>query len=136
MGAWTQENKDAIVEAYEAEEPTIENTEEIVQMIAEDSAEDEDLYGEVRTVNAVRRILSNAKVYVKKEVPKAKEKEKKARVTPKAKALARFAAVCELNEVEFALDEDDTKKMTAKVLEAVIGIFGQVGEALPEEEDE
>ena len=135
MGTWTQEQKNAIVEAYEVEEPTVETSEEIVNMIAEDSKEDPDLYGEVRTVNAVRRILSNAKVYIKKEVATKAKGEKKTRVTPKAKALADFTAILKLNDVEFSLDDDDTKKMTAKVLEAVIELVGQIGQALPEKEE-
>ena len=129
--AWTDKDKDAIVEAYESEDPSAETSEEIVNLIAEDSEADPELYGEVRTVNAIRRILTNAKVYVKKEPAKAATATKKPKVTAKAKALAAFAAICELNSLEFSLDEDDTKKMTAKVLDAVVDLVGQVGEALP-----
>lgn len=70
--AWTDEQKNAIVEAYEVEEPTPETSEEIVQMLSDDSQDDD----EPRTVNAIRRILSNAKVYVKKETAVAKDKPK------------------------------------------------------------
>ena len=58
--AWTEDQKQAIIEAYE--EPT---PEEIVQMLSADT----------------------------------QEEEKKARVTPKAKALAAFTAICTLNAI-------------------------------------
>jgi len=134
--AWTEEQKTSVVEAYLAEEPTPDTIEEIVQMFSDDTQDDD----EPRSVNAIRRILTNAEVYVKKEPAKAASKksggEKKPRVTPKAKALANFVAICELNGAEFSLDEEDTKKITAKVLEAIIDLVGQVGTPLPDVEED
>jgi len=55
--SWTDEKKEQAIEAYKAEEPTPENSMEIVKAIAEDLEE---------SVNGVRMILTKAGVYVKK----------------------------------------------------------------------
>ena len=55
--AWTDESKAQAVEMYTAEEPTPENSMEIVKMIAEELGE---------SPNGVRMILSKADVYVRK----------------------------------------------------------------------
>ena len=55
--AWTDESKEQAVEMYTAEEPTPENSMEIVKMIAEELGE---------SPNGVRMILTKAGVYVKK----------------------------------------------------------------------
>jgi len=60
--AWTDEAKAQAVEMYTAEEPTPENSMEIVKMIAEELGE---------SPNGVRMILTKAGVYVKK-TPAAK----------------------------------------------------------------
>jgi transposase-like protein len=57
MSNWTDESKAQAVEMYTAEEPTPENSMEIVKMIAEDLGE---------SPNGVRMILTKAGVYVKK----------------------------------------------------------------------
>jgi len=56
--AWTDESKEQAVEMYTAEEPTPENSMEIVKMIAEELGE---------SPNGVRMILTKAGVYVKKK---------------------------------------------------------------------
>jgi len=55
--AWTDESKEQAVEMYTAEEPTPENSMEIVKMIFEELGE---------SPNGVRMILTKAGVYVKK----------------------------------------------------------------------
>lgn len=55
--AWTDESKAQAVEMYTAEDPTPENSMEIVKMIAEELGE---------SPNGVRMILSKADVYVRK----------------------------------------------------------------------
>lgn len=62
MSTWTDELKEQAVEMYTAEEPTPENSMEIVQMVAEEIGQ---------TPNGVRMILTKAGVYVKK-TPAAK----------------------------------------------------------------
>ena len=60
--AWTDEAKTQAVEMYTAEEPTPENSMEIVKMVAEELGE---------SPNGVRMILTKAGVYVRK-TPAAK----------------------------------------------------------------
>tara|TARA_B100001094_G_scaffold324431_1_gene377022 strand:- start:5199 stop:5669 length:471 start_codon:yes stop_codon:yes gene_type:complete len=60
--AWTDEAKAQAVEMYTAEEPTPDNSMEVVKMIAEELGE---------SPNGVRMILTKAGVYVKK-TPAAK----------------------------------------------------------------
>ena len=60
--AWTDEAKAQAVEMYTAEEPTPENSMEIVKMVAEELGE---------SPNGVRMILTKAGVYVRK-TPAAK----------------------------------------------------------------
>ena len=55
--AWTDESKEQAVEMYTAEEPTPENSMEVVQTVAEELGQ---------TPNGVRMILTKAGVYVKK----------------------------------------------------------------------
>ena len=57
MSNWTDESKAQAVEMYTAEEPTPDNSMEIVKMIAEELGE---------SPNGVRMILTKAGVYVKK----------------------------------------------------------------------
>ena len=60
--AWTDESKEQAVEMYTAEEPTPDNSMEIVKMVAEELGE---------SPNGVRMILTKAGVYVRK-TPAAK----------------------------------------------------------------
>ena len=60
--AWTDEKKAEVIEAYEAQNPTPENSMEIVAEIAEEFDE---------SPNGVRMVLTKAGVYVKK-APAAK----------------------------------------------------------------
>ena len=57
MSNWTDESKAQAVEMYTAEEPTPENSMEIVKMVADELGE---------SPNGVRMILTKAGVYVKK----------------------------------------------------------------------
>ena len=57
MSTWTDELKEQAVEMYTAEEPTPENSMEIVKMVADELGE---------SPNGVRMILTKAGVYVKK----------------------------------------------------------------------
>jgi len=55
--AWTDEKKQAVIEAYEAAEPTAENSMEVVKELAEEYEE---------SPNGIRMILTKAGVYIKK----------------------------------------------------------------------
>ena len=106
--AWTDEKKAQAVEMYEAEQPTPENSMEIVKMIAEEIEE---------SLNGVRMILTKAGVYVKK-TPAAGSSaggEKKATGgTRVSKAAAIEALTAALSDAGQEVDEEIVSKLTGK----------------------
>ena len=107
--AWTDESKAQAVEMYEAEQPTPENSMEIVKMIAEELEE---------SPNGVRMILTKAGVYVKK-TPAAggssSSSEKKATGgTRVSKAAAIEALTAALGDAGQEVDEEIVSKLTGK----------------------
>ena len=106
--AWTDESKAQAVEMYEAEQPTPENSMEIVKMIAEELEE---------SPNGVRMILTKAGVYVKK-TPAAGgsgSSEKKATGgTRVSKAAAIEALTAALGDAGQEVDEEIVSKLTGK----------------------
>ena len=104
--AWTDESKAQAVEMYEAEQPTPENSMEIVKMIAEELEE---------SPNGVRMILTKAGVYVKK-TPAAGSGEKKAGGggTRVSKAAAIEALTAALSDAGQEVDEEIVGKLTGK----------------------
>lgn len=59
---WTEEQKQQVIEAYQAQNPTAENSLEIVQELAQEYEQ---------SANGVRMILVQAGVYVKKDAAAA-----------------------------------------------------------------
>jgi len=104
--AWTDEEKQAAVEAYEAAEPTAENSAEIVKQIAEDMGQ---------SPNGVRMILIKAGVYIKVS-PAAVSKGGSSnggggRVN---KAAAQEALTTALQDAGADVDEEIISKLTGK----------------------
>jgi len=101
---WTDELKQQVIETYQDQNPTPENSMEIVKEIAD---------GIGATPNGVHMILSKAEVYVKKQAPKTTEKSSGG---PKRKGKAE--AIEELKEAISAqgveLDESILDKLTGK----------------------
>jgi hypothetical protein len=104
---WTDESKAQAIEAYTNEEPTPENSMEIVKAIAEDMGE---------SPNGVRMILTKAGVYVKKTPAAASGGAKAAPTggTRISKAGAQEALTAALNDAGVAIDEDIVSKLTGK----------------------
>jgi transposase-like protein len=104
--AWTDEKKAQAVEMYETEQPTPENSMEVVKMIAEEIEE---------SPNGVRMILTKAGVYVKK-TPAASTGEKKAATvgTRVSKAAAIEALTAALGDAGQEVDEEIVNKLTGK----------------------
>lgn len=104
--AWTDEKKAQAVEMYETEQPTPENSMEVVKMIAEELEE---------SPNGVRMILTKAGVYVKK-TPAAATGEKKAATggTRVSKAAAIEALTAALGDAGQEVDEEIVSKLTGK----------------------
>lgn len=104
--AWTDEKKETAVEMYTTENPTPENSMEIVKDIAEKLEE---------SPNGVRTILSKAGVYVKKSpaaVAGSSSTGGGSKRVSKADAIERLTAALEARNVE--VDEDITNKLTGK----------------------
>lgn len=101
---WTDELKEKAVKMYLDSGPTPENSMEIVKEVAEELD---------KTPNGVRRILSNAEVYVKKEAATGKaETGDKPKKVSKADAVAGLKTIIESTGQE--VDDDVISKMTGK----------------------
>ena len=104
--AWDDDKKAAVIAAYEEQNPTPENSMEIVKEIADEYEE---------SPNGVRMILSKAGVYVKK-TPAAtgsgtSSNGGSSRVS---KAAAQEALVAALTDVGAEIDNDIVEKLTGK----------------------
>ena len=114
---WTEELKDEVVEAYEAQNPTAENTMDIVKSLAEEFD---------KTPNGVRMILTKKGVYVRKEVAKASagtgtSGDKPKRVN-KAEAIAGLKKVIENAGKE--VDDDICDRLTGKAAVYITELLG------------
>jgi hypothetical protein len=110
--AWTDETKQTAIDAYLAGNPTPENSTELVKQIAEDLEE---------SPNGVRMILSQAKVYVKKEVGGTATKTTGTKTTAtgdKAPRVSKESQIAELRALIEArgaeVDDEVLSKMTGK----------------------
>lgn len=104
--AWTDEQKATAIEMYTSEEPTPENSMEIVKSIAEQIDQ---------SANGVRMILTKANVYVKKAPSASPKGESSSSAgTRVSKAAAQEALVAVLTDVGAEIDEDIVSKLTGK----------------------
>jgi hypothetical protein len=112
---WTDEEKDAVIKAYLAAEPTAENSVEVVKGIAEEYE---------RPANGVRMILSKAQVYIKKEVTATKataaEGDKPKRVS-KAECIAELTSA--LTDAGQEPDSAILDKLTGKAAQYFTGVI-------------
>ena len=103
--AWTDEKKAEVIAAYEAADPTPENSMEIVKEIAEDFEE---------SPNGVRMILTKAGVYVKKTPASGGEKKATTGGTRVSKAAAVEALTAAISDAGQEADEEILSKLTGK----------------------
>jgi len=104
--AWDDDKKAAVVEAYEAAEPTPETSMEIVKEIAEEYDE---------SPNGVRMVLTKAGVYVKKTPAASGSKSSSSTGgTRVSKAAAQEALVAAITDAGQEVDEDVVSKLTGK----------------------
>lgn len=116
--AWTEEDKQAAVDAYTAEEPTAENSMEIVKMIADDMGQ---------SANGVRMILTRAGVYVKKAPASGSASSgSSSGGTRVSKAAAQEALTAALTDAGVEIDEDIISKMTGKAAQYFADAFSKV----------
>ena len=115
--AWDDDKKAAVVAAYEEQNPTPENSMEIVKEIADEFDE---------SPNGVRMILSKAGVYVKK-TPAAgsgSSSSTSSGGSRVSKAAAQEALIAALTDVGAEIDNDIVEKLTGKAAMYFAGIIG------------
>ena len=117
--AWDDEKKAAVIEQYEAANPTPENSMEIVAELAEEFEE---------SPNGVRMILTKAGVYIKKAPASGGAKATSnggggGRVS-KAAAIESLSAA--INDAGQAVDEEILSKLTGKAAVYFTGVISAI----------
>lgn len=118
MSDWTDELKQEVIEAYQAENPTPENSMEIVTKLAKEYDQ---------TPNGVRVILSRAQVYVAKSPAKAgaaKSAEGGAKRVSKADAIESLTSA--ITDAEQEVDEEIINKLTGKAAQYFAGVIRSI----------
>ncbi len=99
---WTDEEKAEVIEKYTSQDPTADNSIELVEEIAEEME---------KTVNGVRMILSKAGVYIKKTPAKTEKSKSGTRIS---KDDAQAALTNAISDAGQEPNEDVISKMTGK----------------------
>jgi 2,3-bisphosphoglycerate-independent phosphoglycerate mutase len=106
--AWTEEQKQSVIEAYKAGDPTPENSTELIKEIAEEMEQ---------SANGVRMVLVQAGVYVKKEASTSTSKGGTSKSTgaPRVSKDSQIAELRALIEAKGAeVDDEILTKLTGK----------------------
>jgi len=116
--AWTDEQKAEVIAAYEAQNPTPENSMEIVAEIAEEFEQ---------SPNGVRMVLTKAGVYVKK-APASGTKSSGGSTggTRVSKAAAIESLTAALTDAGQDVDEEIVSKLTGKAAMYFAGVIAAV----------
>lgn len=120
--AWTDESKATAIEMYEAEEPTPENSMEIVKAIAEELGE---------SPNGVRMILTKAGVYVKKAASAGASSGGTSKSTGGgrvSKAAAIEALTAALTDAGAEVDEEILSKLTGKAAQYFTTVINSIND--------
>ena len=112
--AWDDDKKAAVIEAYENQEPTPENSMEIVKDLADE-------YNE--SPNGVRMILCRAGVYVKKTPSTTPSSTGNGGGTRVSKAAAQEDLIAAINDAGQDVDEDVISKLTGKAAQYFSGVI-------------
>lgn len=118
MSTWTDETKQEAVDMYVEENPTPENSMEIVADIAEQLGQ---------TPNGVRMILTKAGVYVKK-TPAAKSSGGSTGGTRVSKADAQDALSSAISDAGHDVDGSIIEKLTGKAAQYFADIINKINE--------
>lgn len=107
--AWTDEQKQTVIEMYEAANPTPETSTEIIKDIAEKVEQ---------TANGVRMVLIQADVYVKKAPTTSTTKGGSAEKAEGTKRVSKESQIAELKKAiedkGAEVDEEILSKLTGK----------------------
>ena len=116
--AWDDEKKAAVIEAYEAAEPTPENSMEVVAELAEEFEE---------SPNGVRMILTKAGVYIKKAPASGSTKTSTngggGRVSIAAAIESLSAAISDAGQ---EVDQEILDKLTGKAAVYFTGVISAI----------
>lgn len=104
--AWTDELKSKAVDLYTAEDPTAENSMEIVQQVADELG---------FSVHSVRMILSKAGVYIAKTKPAASAKKEGAASKAGGTRVSKESAHSALADAISALGHDPDMEIISKL---------------------
>jgi nanoRNase/pAp phosphatase (c-di-AMP/oligoRNAs hydrolase) len=116
--AWTDEQKAEVIEAYEAGNPTPENSMEIVAEIAEQFEQ---------SPNGVRMVLTKAGVYVKKSHASGGTSKASGAATSRvSKAAAIESLTAALTDAGQEVDEEIVSKLTGKAAMYFAGVIAAV----------
>ena len=116
--AWDDDKKADVIASYEEQDPTPENSMEIVKEIADDFDE---------SPNGVRMILSKAGVYVKKTPAASGSGTSSGGGSSRvSKAAAQEALVAVLTDVGAEIDNDIVEKLTGKAAQYFAGVIGAI----------
>jgi hypothetical protein len=118
--AWDDDKKAKAVEMYVEQDPTPENSMEIVKSIAEELDE---------SPNGVRMILTKAEVYVKKApASSGSSGSSTGGGTRVSKAAAQEALAAAITDAGHTVDEDIVSKLTGKAAQYFTTILSPVVE--------
>jgi hypothetical protein len=116
--AWTDEKKAEVIAAYEAANPTAENSMEVVKEIAEEFEE---------SPNGVRMILTKAGVYVKKAPASGGDKKAASGGSTRvSKAAAVEALAAAITDAGQEADEEILSKLTGKAAQYFTAVITAV----------
>jgi hypothetical protein len=115
--AWTDEKKEEVIAAYEAANPTAENSLEIIREIAEEFEE---------SPNGVRMILVRAGVYVKKAPAASKPSNGGGGGGRVSKVASQEALSAAISDAGQEVDEDVISKLTGKAAVYLTGIINAI----------
>lgn len=121
MSAWTDELKASVIKAYQDGKPTPDNSIELVKQIAEDFEQ---------TPNGVRMVLSQAKVYLKKDASaastaKAADGDKPKRVSKEDSIAALRKAIEDAGK---SVDDEILTKLTGKAAVYFLSLMQESGD--------
>lgn len=117
--AWTDEDKQAVIDYYTDAEPTAETSIEIVKEIAEEFDQ---------SPNGVRMILTKAGVYIKKAAATGGSKAEGTKSTRVSKAAAQEALTDAIVKAGHTADDDIISKLTGKAAQYFTGLFAPEAE--------
>jgi len=115
--AWTDEKKVEVIEAYEAQNPTPENSMEIVAEIAAEFEE---------SPNGVRMVLTKAGVYVKKAPASGGTSKASGATSTRVSKAAIEALSAALSDAGQDVDEEIVSKLTGKAAMYFAGVIAAV----------